>query len=104
MRQVLLVKPQEENLGMTECNDNGEGEEDGSASHPYANSHHHPKPLVMWMNDDAWIGDTLVWRGEVWTVSAIYGTHLSTAAFCGKCDKPKKRLDSGSGIAVPIDR
>ena len=111
MRQVLLSPPQEIKSYMTKGNGKGHGRgsrKGGSASHPYNRSHHlsssGPKPLVMWMNDDAEIGDTFVWRGEVWVVSAIYGTHLSAAAYCGKCDKPKKRSDAGNGIAVPVDQ
>jgi hypothetical protein len=109
MRQVLLA-PQEPPKPST-----GNGRVHSTLRH-YANRTNFPptvihhrdprrqKPFVMWLNDDAEVGDVFNWNGQDYVVSQVYGTHLSISAIIRKCDKPKRQSDQGNGIAVPIDR
>ncbi len=53
-------------------------------------------PVVMWMGDDASLGDIFLWHGKVCTVSAIYGTTLSRyGAEVHKNDKPHYNQQAG---------
>lgn len=60
-----------------------------------------PVPVLMWMGDDAKVGDTYIWRKKVCTVTAVYGTGFSHAgAEVRKTERPSRSMQAG----VVLDR
>jgi hypothetical protein len=62
------------------------------------------RPVLLWMDDNARVGDRYVWDGAHWVVSAVYGTHFSASAAVARRDRPYRHYDTGDGCGVCIDR
>jgi hypothetical protein len=62
------------------------------------------RPVVLWMDDTVRLGDGFTWHGDVWVVSAVYGTHFSSSAKARRTERPRRVRDDGDGLALPLDR